>query len=739
MISRSDPERATPACTPAELAALRRDAERLAIILQSRSWRWTMPLRFAGRLARHGLGPDDRYRLRMLALRLRQRVGLAPPSVRLPPPPADRRPPADLIPAGAARLPPPPAPQGDRPDVLVWAVIDWHFRVQRPQHLARALADGGHRVFYLSNNFVDDPEPGFAIEPLDDAGRLYQVHLHLRGAPAIYANPPDAAQAAQLAGGLERMAHWHGGRNAVSIVQHPFWTVLTGRPPATHVVYDCMDHHAGFGDNTAHVTAEERRLIDSSDLVVVTSQWLAQDVSRHEKPVALIRNATEYSHFSARPARVFADPQGRRVIGYFGAIAHWFDPELVRAVAARWPEHLVLLVGSDTAGIAERLGDLPNVRFTGEVKYRELPYWLYGFDVCLLPFKVEPLTLATNPVKVYEYLSAGRAVVSVDLPEMVQFGDLVRIAQTPEAFVEAVGAALDEDAASEAVEARRAFARRQTWAHRADELDRALLDLRPPRVSVVVVTYNNLDYTRACLESLERFSDWSELEILVVDNASQDGTPAFLAEWARGGALRRIILNDDNRGFAAANNQGLAVASGDYLVLLNNDTYVTRGWVRGLLSHLRRDPEIGLVGPVTNNIGNEARIDTDYVDMDGMAAFAAGYTARHAGRAFDIRTLAFFCVAMPRSTYERVGPLDEAFGIGFFEDDDYCRRVEASGLRCVCAEDVFVHHHLSATFNAVHAERRQQLFERNRAIYEAKWGPWVPHVYRAAVATPEAD
>ena len=93
-------------------------------------------------------------------------------------------------------------------------------------------------------------------------------------------------------------------------------------------------------------------------------------------------------------------------------------------------------------------------------------------------------------------------------------------------------------------------------------------------------------------------------------------------------------------------------------------------------------------------------------------------------------TLAFFCVAMPRATYEKIGPLDEAFQIGFFEDDDYCRRVEQAGLRVVCAEDVYVHHHLSASFDQLKQEDRQALFERNKLIYETKWGAWRPHTYR---------
>jgi GT2 family glycosyltransferase len=117
--------------------------------------------------------------------------------------------------------------------------------------------------------------------------------------------------------------------------------------------------------------------------------------------------------------------------------------------------------------------------------------------------------------------------------------------------------------------------------------------------------------------------------------------------------------------------------------------------------------------------------------MEEMKRAAATYTRSRIGKLIDVDTVAFFCVAMPRATYERVGPMDEAFGVGFFEDDDYCRRVQAAGLRVVCADDVFVHHHLSASFDALKAEKKQELFERNKAIYEAKWGPWKPHAYRS--------
>ena len=484
----------------------------------------------------------------------------------------------------------------------------------------------------------------------------------------------------------------------------------------------------------------EKRLTAGADLLIVTSEWLDTELADANPHRVLIRNATDYEHFRDRPRRVYRDPRGRRVIGYYGAIAEWFDVELVRKLARRFADCVVLLIGHDTIGAAAALAEEGNVEFTGEVPYDELPYYLHGFDVALLPFRVIELTMATNPVKVYEYLSAGKPVVAVDLPETAQFGELAYRARGHDGFLDAVAMALDEPRGDDAPrsQARRAFAREQTWAHRARQMDAAIATLPAPRVSVIVLAFNNLEFTKACLASIETESNWPNLEVIVVDNASSDGTPEFLRDWERGGGGRKFIINEANLGFAAGNNVGLAAATGDYLVLLNNDTYVTPNWIRTLVNHLARNPAIGIIGPVTNNIGNEARIDVSYEDMRGMRAAAAAYTRRHAGELLPIRTVAFFCVAMPRSTYEAVGPLDPAFGVGFFEDDDYCRRVEAAGLGVACAEDVFVHHHLSASFDKLKAEARQQLFLKNKAIYEAKWGTWQPHRYRGQAPASDA-
>src|SRR5690606_36088756 len=250
-----------------------------------------------------------------------------------------------------------------------------------------------------------------------------------------------------------------------------------------------------------------------------------------------------------------------------------------------------------------------------------------------------------------------------------------------------IAAALDEKDADLAG-ARRAFAATQTWAHRAGEFDAALATLAEPKVSVVVLAYNNLALTQACLASIEAHSGYRNLEVIVVDNASSDGTADWLRDWAdapsAAGHERRILLNESNLGFSGGNNVGLRAATGDFLVLLNNDTYVTPGWVRGLRHHLREDPGLGLVGPVTDNAGNGARIERAQDAWPAGIRAAGGYRRAHPGERYPWRPAACFGGALRRDTFGRGGGMDEGIGVACCEGGDYCRRVEQARLRVAC-------------------------------------------------------
>ena len=167
------------------------------------------------------------------------------------------------------------------------------------------------------------------------------------------------------------------------------------------------------------------------------------------------------------------------------------------------------------------------------------------------------------------------------------------------------------------------------------------------RVSIVIVSHDNLVFTKLCLASVLSNTDHPDFEVLVVDNGSTDGTQEYLHELASHHPNICVLFNDINRGFAPGNNQGLALATGGVLVLLNNDTIVPPGWLGRLTKHLA-DPAIGLVGPVTNRAGNEAEVEAPYRTYREFLDFARDRTSEQDGRVFDIRVTMMFCVAMRR-------------------------------------------------------------------------------------------
>jgi GT2 family glycosyltransferase len=248
-----------------------------------------------------------------------------------------------------------------------------------------------------------------------------------------------------------------------------------------------------------------------------------------------------------------------------------------------------------------------------------------------------------------------------------------------------------------------------------------------PEASVVVVTRDNLAFLRLCLESVLASTE-RPCELIVVDNGSSDRTPTYIARLAERNPNVRPIVNDSNRGFAAACNQGAALAAGEVLVLLNDDTAVSHGWLGRLAAHLER-PRVGMVGPTTNRTPNEAQIDVDYRTWAELVRFAAARARQHTGEAFEIPTLTMFCVAMRRTLYEQVGPLDERFETGLLEDDDYSRRVREAGYRLLCADDAFVHHFCETSFGKlVSSGEYARVLEANKARFEDKWkAPWQPY------------
>jgi len=252
-----------------------------------------------------------------------------------------------------------------------------------------------------------------------------------------------------------------------------------------------------------------------------------------------------------------------------------------------------------------------------------------------------------------------------------------------------------------------------------------------PAASVVVVSHERLALTRLCVESVLANSGRAPFELIVVDNGSRDGTRAYLRTLARRFGNVVLVLGDENRGFAAAANRGLALAHGELLVLLNNDAIVAPQWLERLAAHAAV-PEVGLVGPVTNRIGNEAEVAVGYETYGSFLAEAARRARERDGERFELPMPAMFCLALRRDVHDRLGPLDEEYGLGLLEDDDYAERARRAGYRLVCAEDVLVHHFGEGSFGELYADGSHgELLAANRARFERKWGvAWRPYERR---------
>lgn len=364
--------------------------------------------------------------------------------------------------------------------ILVFSIIEWDFRWQRPQQMLTRVRDSGYTIIYVSVSisFVNKAFKG-QEQAADyvDVSRLdygvYRIGLHSEKPLNIYSDTIIGDDLQNMIYELQFVLNSVQVSSITYLVHFPGWWPVIKRLKDSiggGLVYDCMDDHSGFNTSQAELVDIETELIVSADWVIASSGGIDERCRCLNPNTIQIKNGTDFQHFSdaARNGKLDHLPPGP-IIGYYGAISDWFDMDLVAYCAEKRKNWNFVLIGSTFGADLTPINGLKNVFLLGEQPYNLLPGYLAYFDICSIPFKIIPLTEATNPVKFYEYMSAGKPVVSTMLPELIVYSDYCNLARTSKAFLAALDKTVMESHDDKIIKQRRKFAMDNSWDQRVQE------------------------------------------------------------------------------------------------------------------------------------------------------------------------------------------------------------------------------------------------------------------------------
>lgn len=241
---------------------------------------------------------------------------------------------------------------------------------------------------------------------------------------------------------------------------------------------------------------------------------------------------------------------------------------------------------------------------------------------------------------------------------------------------------------------------------------------RMNKTSIIILTYNNLEYSKACIDSIRKYTEAGTYEIVIIDNNSDDGTK----EWLLNQQDIKLKLNDENVGFPRGCNMGIELAEpGNDILLLNNDTIVTARWLENLRKCLYSSDDIGAAGAVSLSTANLQGVEFTYDNFDDMQRLAEKNNISDSSKWEEKLKLIGFCLLLRRASLDQVGRLDEMFSPGYYEDDDLGLKLIEAGYKLMLCHDVFIHHYLGTSFRK-DPNKFWSLLNENQVKFTNKWG-----------------
>ena len=271
-------------------------------------------------------------------------------------------------------------------------------------------------------------------------------------------------------------------RDRVFYVSNIYYGAVLRFLPRRIMLYDCNDDHLGFPNTPQWAKGYFEKIVANADLVVAVSEELAEKLDGlGVEKVHHIGNGVDYEVFERAIAEGVPEEMARLrrpIIGYSGAVAQWFDFELLKKTADRFKDSSIVLVGPLFGASLERFNEIAasreNIFHLGPKPYERLGAYIAAMDVCIVPLKVNELMRYADPNKIYEYAAAGRPIVTMKHTDKLgELRDLIYVAASHEEFLDSVALALERGADEKAL---KAFARKSSWQARADAIKELILE-----------------------------------------------------------------------------------------------------------------------------------------------------------------------------------------------------------------------------------------------------------------------
>ena len=328
--------------------------------------------------------------------------------------------------------------------MICFSHLRWDFVYQRPQHLISRFAKD-RRVFFIEEPIFHDGNAEMRVSRRED--NLHVVVPHLPHG----SSPGDTDSGLRIL--VDQLIDEHQIRDHVSWYYTPMMLGWSRHLTPTAVVYDCMDELSAFKNAPRELIDNEKELMALADHVFTGGRSLYEAKRERHESVHCFPSSIDVEHFS-KARNVDEDPEDQKAIphpriGFFGVIDERSDLVLLEKIAEMRPDWHFVMIGPVVKIDDADLPRAGNIHYLGGKNYNELPEYVGGWDVAMMPFALNESTRFISPTKTPEYLAAGLPVVSTPVRDVVRpYGEegLVQIASTPEEFVEAIENAMGEDA-----------------------------------------------------------------------------------------------------------------------------------------------------------------------------------------------------------------------------------------------------------------------------------------------------